>query len=170
MKKRFFMFFTLMVLITPIAVFADEGVCPLGEDVTKDLYGLLMILKIVAPLLCIGLSVFDAIKAVAKGDPSTDLKAVAKKFLKRMMYALILFFIPVLVDLFFQMADVWGANGTCDLMNPENNGAEVNNNLGETRKTTENCAGITDKEHCDRDQKCYWDNNSNTCHVMNRRS
>lgn len=124
MKKRFFMFLTLMVLITPIAVFADEGVCPLGEDVTKDLYGLLMILKIVAPLLCIGLSVFDAIKAVAKGDPSTDLKAVAKKFLKRMMYALILFFIPVLVDLFFQMADVWGANGTCDLMNPEDNGAE----------------------------------------------
>lgn len=165
MKKRLFVFFTLMILITPVVVFADEGVCPLGPDVTKDLYGVLMILKIVAPLLCIGLSVFDAIKAVAKGDPSTDLKAVAKKFLKRMMYALILFFIPVLVDLVFQMTDVWGANGTCDLMNPESN----NQTTKKTKTTTENCAGITDKETCNRDQKCSWDNNSNTCHVMNWR-
>ena len=166
MKKRFIVFFTLMILITPIAVFADEGVCPLGPDVTKDLYGALMILKIIAPLLCIGLSVFDAIKAVAKGDPSTDLKKVAIKFLKRMMYAIILFFIPVLVDLFFQMADVWGANGTCDLMNPEGNGTSTE---PATRTTTENCAALTDKEHCDRDQKCYWDSNTNTCHVMNSR-
>ena len=177
MKKRFFMFFTLMVLITPIAVFADEGVCPLGEDVTKDLYGLLMILKIVAPLLCIGLSVFDAIKAVAKGDPSTDLKAVAKKFLKRMMYALILFFIPVLVDLFFQMADVWGANGTCDLMNPENNGASnykyeplrVDHDNGyvsiefNPESATKFC-GSKSKTNCDGTRVdmghvCYWNNN-----------
>ena len=155
MKKKFIIVLTLMILITPIAVFADEGVC-----------GALMILKIVAPLLCIGLSVFDAIKAVAKGDPSTDLKKVAIKFLKRMMYAIILFFIPVLVDLFFQMADVWGANGTCDLMNPEGNGTSTETT---THTTTENCAALTDKEHCDRDQKCYWDSNTNTCHVMNSR-
>ena len=164
MKKRFIVFFTLMILITPIAVFADEGVCPLGPDVTKDLYGALMILKIIAPLLCIGLSVFDAIKAVAKGDPSTDLKKVAIKFIKRMMYAIILFFIPVLVDLVFQMVDVWGANGTCDLMNPEGNGTTTTRG---THTTTENCAAISDEEHCNRDQKCYRDSNANTCNHMN---
>lgn len=126
MKKKIIMVLYSAIFLFPITVFAEEttAVCPLGPDVTKDLYGVLMILKIVAPLLCIGLSVFEAIKAVAKGDPSTDLKVVAKKFLKRMLYALILFFIPVIVDIFFQMADVWGANGTCDLMNPENNGTE----------------------------------------------
>jgi hypothetical protein len=114
----------VLIVVIISLIFVGNNVyayCPLGPDVTKNLYGLLMILKIVAPFLCIGLSVFDAIKAVTKGDPAGDLKIVFKRFIKRMIYAILLFFIPVLVDIFFQIADVWDANGTCDLYNPEDN-------------------------------------------------
>lgn len=154
-----FLVFTFMLSIDVYAY------CPLGPDVTKDLYGVLMILKIVAPLLCVGLSILDAIKAVAKGDAAGELKNVAKKFGKRMLYAIILFFLPVLVDMVFQVADVWDANGTCDLYTPESN----SNSTSTQPRTTENCAAITDQEHCNRDQKCSWNSNTNTCQLMNWR-
>ena len=159
MKKKIIMALSLIILLCPISVFAAE-VCPLGSDVTKDLYGALMILKIVAPLLCIFLSLFDAIKAITKGDPASDLKVVAKKFFKRMIYALILFFIPVIVDLFFQMTDVWGANGTCDLNNPQSNGMESS--------TNENCSDIKDKDICSQNQKCKWNNKANKCKALKK--
>ncbi len=153
MKKKFIMLlFVLMVLICPMGVYADT--CPLGPDVTKDLYGALKILKIAAPLLCIALSIFDAVKAVAKGDPSSDLKVVAKKFLKRMIYALILFFIPVLVDVVFQMADVWGAGGTCNLANPESNGS---NEIQEGLYETDRCINYNgDPSGCQSVEECIF--------------
>lgn len=119
MKKSNIIYYIATFLVFTFLFSIDVyAYCPLGADVTKDLYGVLMILKIIAPLLCIALSIFDAIKAVAKGDPASDLKNVAKKFGKRMLYAIILFFLPVIVDQVFRMTDIWDANGTCDLFNP----------------------------------------------------
>ena len=95
-------------------VFAG-GTCPLGPAVTKDLYGALKVFRILAPILVITLSSIDAIKALTKGDGGADFKRVAQRFIKRVIIAVVLFFLPVLVDQLFQMTDVWGANGTCDL-------------------------------------------------------
>lgn len=98
--------------------------CPLGEDVTKDLYGVLKIFQILAPVLCIAFSVFDVVRTVSKGDADSEMKKVAGKFGKRVIYTILLFFLPVLVDQVMQMADVWGVNGTCDLTAPESNNSE----------------------------------------------
>ncbi len=93
--------------------------CPLGEDVTKDLYGVLKILQIAGPVLCIAFSTIDVVKTVAKGDAEAETKKMAQKFGKRMIYTVLLFLLPVLVDQVMQIADVWGVNGTCDLTAPE---------------------------------------------------
>lgn len=111
------------ILISP-NVYA--GSCPLGPDVTRDLYGALKIIRIVAPLLVIAFSTLDTVKALTKGDGGSELKKVAQRFGKRAIYAVILFFLPVIIDLFMQMADVWDANGNC-LQEIENPGVTSGN-------------------------------------------
>lgn len=91
--------------------------CPLGEDVTKDVYGLLKIIKIIAPLLVIALTIFEGVISLTKGDIQSDMKKLYMRLIKRVIYAVILFFLPVLVNQIMIMADVWDANGTCDFSN-----------------------------------------------------
>lgn len=92
--------------------------CPLGPDVTKDLYGVLKIINYAAPIICIAFTILDLIKSLTKGDSEAELKPVAMKLGKRLAYTIILFFIPMLVDQFMQLAGVWGEDGGCDLQNP----------------------------------------------------
>ncbi len=123
MKKPFMIFSYIACGFLFLFAFGLEvyAVCPLGPDVTKDLYGILKIINIVAPLLVIGFTIADAIRALTQGDSGPDMKKVAQKFAKRCVYAVILFFLPMLVDQVMQMADVWGVNGTCDLEHPTEN-------------------------------------------------
>lgn len=92
-----------------------DGYCPLGPDVTKDLAGVLKIIRIAAPILVIGLSTFEAIKAITKGDANADMKKVATRFGKRVVFAIILFFITILVDQFMQLLGIWDEQGGCKL-------------------------------------------------------
>lgn len=92
----------------------EQAGCPLGTEVTQDLYGALKIFKILAPLLVIGFTVAEVVKSIAQGDINNELKQLYKKFSKRIMYAVILFFLPILVDQVFQIANVWDSNGGCD--------------------------------------------------------
>lgn len=114
-------------------VIAEEVNCPLGPNVTRDLYGILKIMKIAAPLLCIGFSAWEAVRAVAKGEADAEIKKVVTKFGQRMIYAVILFFIPVLVEAILNIA---GISSGCDLQNPIDNGAEVDNK----KKQDKSCA------------------------------
>lgn len=88
--------------------------CPLGEDVTKDIYGLLKILKIVAPLLVVGLTIFEFVKAIARSEIDGEAKKLGMRLVKRLIIAVILFFLPVLVNQIMIMANIWDENGTCD--------------------------------------------------------
>lgn len=88
--------------------------CPLGEDVTKDIYGLLKIVKIAAPLLVIALTIFEGVISLTKGDIQADMKKLYMRLIKRVVCAVILFFLPVLVNQIMIMADIWDENGTCD--------------------------------------------------------
>lgn len=126
MKKKLLAFFAFIILVFPMTVLAEEGYCPLGPDVTKDLYGLLKIFNIVAPILCISLSVYEVVKTITKGDASTDMKKIATRFGKRVIYTVLLIFLPLLVDQVMQIADVWGANGTCELSSSSENGSNGN--------------------------------------------
>lgn len=149
MKKKLWMFITILVLMFPVTVFAEEGYCPLGPDVTKDLYGALKIFNIVAPVLCIGLSIYEAIKAISKGDASSDMKKIAARFGKRVIYTVLLIFLPLLVDQVMQIADVWGANGTCDLASPSDNGAGGGNGYAECASYDGQAGSDKDKYACE---------------------
>lgn len=113
LKKTHFVLIGVIMCMLLIAPEVMAASCPLGPDVTKDLYGALKIIRIVAPLLVIAYSTLDTVKALTKGDGGAELKKVAQRFGKRCIYAVILFFLPMLIDLFMQMADVWDTNGDC---------------------------------------------------------
>ena len=122
MKNKNIIYYIATIILFSFLLIPDVFAwCPLGEDVTKDLYGVLKIFQILAPVLCIVFSVLDVVKTVAKGDAEADMKKVAGKFGKRVIYTILLFFLPILVDQVMQIADVWGVNGTCDLTAPESN-------------------------------------------------
>ncbi len=123
MKSKNFVYYLATIILFSCLLMPDVMAwCPLGPDVTKDLYGMLKIFQIAAPCLCIALSIGDVIKTVAKGDAEAEMKKVATRFGKRVFFAALLFFLPVLVDQVMQIADVWGVDGTCDLTAPEDNG------------------------------------------------
>lgn len=120
-----------MLFVFTVNVYAS---CPLGPDVTEDLHGVLKIFNILAPLLCIVFSIIEMIKALTKGDAEGELKTAAKRFGKRMIYTLLLAFIPVLVDEVMIMAGFWDREGKCDLNVFQEN--EVQTQNGTTRTTT----------------------------------
>lgn len=153
----------LLAILTVSAVFVSTNVyagsCPLGPNVTKDLYGALKIIRIVAPLLVIVYSTLDTIKALTKGDGGAELKKVAQRFGKRAIYAVILFFLPMLIDIFMQMADVWDANGNC-MAEIENPGVTSGNPMNTTE--ADKCAAIDNQRGCDSTGGCSWSNG--LCH------
>ena len=120
MKKNNFIYYIATITAFSVLFISDVSAsCPLGADVTKDLYGVLKIFQIAAPVLCVAFSTLDVVRTVSKGDAEAEMKKVAQKFGKRMIYTVLLFFLPIFVDQVMQIADVWGVNGTCDLTAPE---------------------------------------------------
>lgn len=64
----------------------------------QDLQNIFNFLKIVVPLLVIGLSSYDFIKAVTAKEEK-GVKKAFNIFLKRMIYAVLFFFLPVIINL-----------------------------------------------------------------------
>lgn len=115
-KKQIFINSVLILLLTSFFLIGTvDAACPLGPNVTKDLSGALKIFRIAAPLLVIALTIIEGIRAVASGNADAELKKVSKRFLKRVIFAVLLFFIPVLIDQLFILLDIWDVNGTCTL-------------------------------------------------------
>ena len=137
--------------------------CPLGEDVTKDLYGALKIFKIAAPLLVIGFTVFEFVQALAKGDITAELKKLSQRLLKRCIFAVVLFFLPVLVNQVMQLANVWDENGTCDFSNSVE--VKPDDSRTEEERRVTSCAGHSDLTSCNNDttNKCKWSYSGNFC-------
>lgn len=68
-----------------------------------DLNMIFKIIKIVAPILVIVFSVYDFIKAAA-GKVEGEMKKAFSKLLKRMLFAIILFFLPTVLNYFLWLA------------------------------------------------------------------
>lgn len=152
-KKSHFLLIGIISLIALVSPNVYAANCPLGDDVTRDLYGALKIIRIVAPLLVIAFSTLDTIKALTKGDGGSELKKVAQKFGKRCIYAVILFFLPMLIDLFMQMADVWDANGNCLQEIEDASGTSAGNTTTTTKSPQTVC----------QEQGKTWDATNNKC-------
>lgn len=89
----FFAFETLVI--------ADnlEGNCTTIEDILIDLQNIFDFIKIIIPLIIIGLSSIDFIKAISQKDDK-DIKKAFVRLMKRLIYAVIFFFLPVILNVF----------------------------------------------------------------------
>ena len=79
--------------------------CNSWGDAKRDMQNIFNFMKIVIPLLIIGLSTFDFIKAIVEKDDK-DIKKAFKKLLKRFAFAILFFFIPVILDLLLYFFEI----------------------------------------------------------------
>ena len=77
----------------------------------KFLQDIFDIMKYAGPVLCLVLSTMDFIKAAASQDKEA-LKKASQRSLKRLGLAILLFFIPLLIDFLFPL---FGWTGTCGI-------------------------------------------------------
>lgn len=93
-----------------------------SELISDDLRTLLnkyfLAFRIIVPLLVLGLGSIDFAKAVF-GSKEEDMKKSQTSFVKRLIVAVAIFFIPTFVNLLLDVANtVWGWNaGTCNIEN-----------------------------------------------------
>lgn len=107
-NKNFVYIFLCLYLVLfgfKTVVFADTLDCDSWGEVLTDLQNVFDFVKIVVPLLIIGLSTYDFIKAVTAKDDK-GLKKAFQILLKRLLYAVILFFLPVLINLLLKLVAV----------------------------------------------------------------
>ena len=102
MKKHFKLLITILLIALVTPVFA-KAYCPLGDDVTKDLVGVLRVMKILAPLLVIIYTTYETVIAITQGKIDEEQKKLFNKFARRVGAALLLFAIPVVVDAMMQL-------------------------------------------------------------------
>ena len=90
---------------------ADDCEGVFDKEVIEFLQQVFNVFKYAAPLLCLALSIVDFLKATASQDKDALTKA-AKTTGKRIVYAIILFFIPNLINFLFNLL---GWYGTCGI-------------------------------------------------------
>ncbi len=84
-------------------VLADNDInCNSYGKIKDDLQNIFNLLKIIIPLLVIGLSIYDFIKAVAAKDEK-DTKKAFQIFIKRLGYAVLFFFLPLIINLLLEL-------------------------------------------------------------------
>ncbi len=115
-KLKFIIFSFLIFMANMNVGYAetDDGVklCQgiLGEDLTALLKDALRLMQIAGPILVIIMTIIDLIKATATGGKD-DLSKVGKKTVKRLIYAVLLFLIPTILNWVFSIFGVYGVCG-----------------------------------------------------------
>lgn len=121
-KNKFFnkiklFIFSFLIFITNMNISyaeTDDGVklCQgvLGEDLTALLKDALRLMQIAGPILVIIMTIIDLIKATATGGKD-DLSKVGKKTVKRLIYAVLLFLIPTILNWVFSIFGIYGVCG-----------------------------------------------------------
>lgn len=96
-------------------IYAMDVAAECEEIIDAEVYNFLQqifnVIKYAGPILCLVFSVVDFVKAAASQDKDALAKA-GKNTGKRVVYALILFFIPTLIDFLFPLL---GWVGTCGI-------------------------------------------------------
>ncbi len=99
-----------------ISVIIDcEGL--LGQELVDKINSYLDIVKIVIPIILIGFGIFDFAKAVFAGTEE-NMKKAQQDFIKRLGIAILIFFVPTIVNIILNIANkVWGiiSPDTCGL-------------------------------------------------------
>lgn len=79
--------------------------CNSWGDAKKDMQNIFNFVKVIIPLLVIGLSTFDFIKAIVQKDDK-DIKKAFTRLMKRFIIAILLFFIPVILELLLRLFEI----------------------------------------------------------------
>lgn len=86
---------------------AKEGCAIIGEGTMKIINDILKIVRIIVPLLLIGLGILDFTKSVFSGKED-DMNKNRSKFIKRIVAGVLVFFVPMFVNLILNFAnDAW---------------------------------------------------------------
>ena len=115
-KLKFIVFsFLIFMANMNISYAADEtgtAACKglFGDTLTGLVQDALDLMKIAGPILVIVMTIIDLIKAVASGGKD-DLSKLGTKTLKRLIYAVLLFVIPSLLDWLFSLFSIYGTCG-----------------------------------------------------------
>lgn len=103
---------------SPSSIYVLDDACNalLGDPeaegtVANFLQQIFTIIGYIAPLLCVVLSISDFVKATASQDKDALMKAM-KTTAKRLVLALLLFFLPTLINFIFPLL---GWYGTCGI-------------------------------------------------------
>lgn len=80
------------------------------QDALDLMQDALDLMKIAGPILVIVMTIIDLIKAVASGGKD-DLSKLGSKTIKRLIYAVLLFVIPSLLDWLFSLFSIYGTCG-----------------------------------------------------------
>lgn len=91
----------------------------IGDKIIATINDILLYVRILIPLLLIGLGVADFVKAMISPD-ETAMKKAQNKFIKRLLIAAVIFLIPSLVNLLFDLVNgVWAHinNSACNIWN-----------------------------------------------------
>lgn len=105
MKKKYLcisLIIYLMLFSFETVVFADTLECEAWANTLKDIQNIFDFCKIVIPLLVIGLSSYDFIKAIT-GKDDKDMKKAFKVLLKRLALAVVFFFLPIILNFFLEL-------------------------------------------------------------------
>lgn len=79
-----------------------------GEELLKILHDAVNLVKILVPLILIALGIVDFAKAVF-GSKEDDMKKSASRFIKRVIIAIVIFFIPSFLNVILTIAhSIWG--------------------------------------------------------------
>ena len=81
-----------------------------GDTLTGMVQDALDLMKIAGPILVIVMTIIDLIKAVASGGKD-DLSKLGTKTIKRLIYAVLLFVSPSLLDWLFGLFSIYGTCG-----------------------------------------------------------
>ena len=87
-----------------ISASAATANCSSLALLVKDLQGAFKIIKFVVPILIVVMSTYDFIKAIA-GKVEGEMKKAFQRLLKRLLFAVILFFLPNMLDFFLGLID-----------------------------------------------------------------
>lgn len=103
-KKKFIYIFAIIYLVwfgfqTIVLADTASGLdCNSWGKTKQDLQNIFDFCKIIVPLLVIGLSTYDFIKAIT-GKNDKDIKKAFQTLMKRLALAVVFFFLPMLLNL-----------------------------------------------------------------------
>ncbi len=96
------------IAIKPNTITIENCEDVFGEDLLKILHDGVNAIKIMIPLLLIGLGILDFAKAVFGGSED-NMKKSAVKFGKRVLIGIVIFFIPSILNIILDIANkIWG--------------------------------------------------------------